>query len=66
MKTPRIFFAILAALTLVSCDRSNGDKDLVFRTDDIVVLLGEQTELDHLTSWFTSHRHTKAVIPQSV
>jgi len=39
--------------------------DLVFRTGDIVVLLGEQTELDHLTRWFTSPRHTKAVVPQS-
>ncbi|MGA6828865.1 TrkA C-terminal domain-containing protein [Nitrospira sp. NS4] len=41
------------------------DKDLVFRTGDIVVLLGGQTELDPLTNWFTSHRRTKAMAPQS-
>lgn len=41
------------------------EDDLVFRTGDIVVLLGEQTELDRLNHWLTSHRHTKAVAPQS-
>ncbi|MEC4889641.1 MAG: TrkA C-terminal domain-containing protein [Nitrospira sp.] len=39
--------------------------DLVFRIGDIVILIGAQTELDHLTQWFTSTRHTKASIPQS-
>lgn len=32
-------------------------EDLIFRIDDIVVLIGAQPELDHLTHWFTSHHH---------
>ena len=31
-------------------------EDLTFRPDDIVVLMGAQTELDHLTVWFTRRR----------
>ena len=40
-------------------------EDLVFRIGDIVVLIGAQTELDNLTLWFISNRHTKAAVPQS-
>ncbi len=31
-------------------------EDLTFRPGDIVVLMGAQTELDHLTVWFTRRR----------
>lgn len=31
-------------------------EDLTFRSGDIVVLVGGQTELDHLTTWFTRRR----------
>jgi len=30
--------------------------DLIFRADDIVVLIGLQSELDHLTAWFSGSR----------
>lgn len=33
--------------------------DLTFCPGDIVILMGEQTELEHLTGWFT-HRHVPA------
>jgi hypothetical protein len=29
---------------------------LIFRTDDIVVLIGLESEVDHLVTWFTSQR----------
>jgi NhaP-type Na+/H+ and K+/H+ antiporter len=29
---------------------------LIFRTDDIVVLIGPESEVDHLVAWFTSQR----------
>ena len=35
-------------------------EDLTFRTGDIVVLMGAQTELDHLSTWFTRRRHSTA------
>lgn len=34
-------------------------EDLVFRHDDIVVLIGAQSELDQVTAWFTSQRPIK-------
>lgn len=37
-------------------------EDLTVRAGDIVVLMGGQTELDHLTTWFT-HRHASASTP---
>lgn len=39
--------------------------DLVFRPDDIVVLLGAQAELDQLTRWFTDPRSVKQAAAQS-
>jgi K+/H+ antiporter YhaU regulatory subunit KhtT len=32
------------------------DKDLLLRPGDIVILIGDQAELDKLTAWFTSQR----------
>ena len=37
--------------------------DLVFRPDDIVVLLGVESELDPFIAWFTSHRPTQQPKP---
>ena len=34
-------------------------QDLIFRPDDIVVLIGLQSELDQLAPWFTSQRSLK-------
>ena len=39
-------------------------EDLTFRTGDIVVLMGGQTELDHLSTWFTRRRHSTASATQ--
>ncbi|MFO0705972.1 MAG: TrkA C-terminal domain-containing protein [Nitrospira sp.] len=39
--------------------------DLVFRTDDIVVLLGAQAELDQLTLWFAGPRSAKQTATKS-
>ena len=41
-------------------------EDLTFRTGDIVVLMGGQTELDHLALWFTRRRHSPSSATQSV
>lgn len=41
-------------------------EDLTFRPGDIVVLMGGQTELDHLTVWFTRRRHSTSSATQSV
>lgn len=40
------------------------DEDLIFRPGDIVVLLGAQTELDHLTEWFTRRRAAISTVSQ--
>lgn len=40
-------------------------EDLTFRTGDIVVLMGGQTELDHLSIWFTRRRHSTFSTTQS-
>jgi len=40
-------------------------EDLTFRTGDIVVLMGGQTELDHLSLWFTRRRHSTSSATQS-
>ncbi len=40
-------------------------EDLTFRTGDIVVLMGGQTELDHLSLWFTRRRHSTPSATQS-
>lgn len=40
-------------------------EDLTFRPGDIVVLMGGQTELDHLTVWFTRRRHSTSSATQS-
>lgn len=40
-------------------------EDLTFRTGDIVVLMGGQTELDHLSIWFTRRRHSISSATQS-
>ncbi|NOS78846.1 MAG: hypothetical protein HOP35_12960 [Nitrospira sp.] len=40
-------------------------EDLTFRTGDIVVLMGGQTELDHLSIWFTRGRTSTSPATQS-
>lgn len=40
-------------------------EDLTFRTGDIIVLVGGQTELDHLSVWFTRRRHSTSSATQS-
>jgi Trk K+ transport system NAD-binding subunit len=40
-------------------------EDLTFRPGDIVVLMGGQPELDHLTVWFTHRRHSTSSATQS-
>lgn len=40
-------------------------EDLTFRPGDIVVLMGGQTELDHLTVWFTRRRLSTSTVTQS-
>ncbi len=39
---------------------------LIFRTDDIVVLIGVESELDQLVTWFTSQRILNAATTTSV
>ena len=34
--------------------------EVIFRPDDIVVLIGLQSEMDHLVAWFTSSRSVPA------
>jgi hypothetical protein len=38
------------------------DDDLICRPDDIVVLIGLQSELDHLTTWFTAAKAPEATV----
>lgn len=38
---------------------------LIFRTDDIVVLIGVESEVDRLVTWFTSKRTLNAVTTKS-
>lgn len=38
---------------------------LIFRTDDIVVLIGLESEVDHLATWFTSQRTLNAATTKS-
>lgn len=38
---------------------------LIFRTDDIVVVIGLESEVDHLVTWFTSQRTLSAAITKS-
>jgi len=40
--------------------------DLLFRPGDIVVLVGAQTELDQLVSWFVGQRPLTASFTRSV
>lgn len=40
-------------------------EDLTFQSGDIVVLLGGQTELDHLTVWFTRRRTSAPIATRS-
>lgn len=40
-------------------------EDLVFRADDIIVLIGLQSELDRLTAWFTNQRQLKFATTKS-
>lgn len=40
-------------------------EDLVFRSDDIVVLIGIQSELDQLAAWFTTHHPLKTATTKS-
>jgi hypothetical protein len=40
--------------------------ELLFRPDDIVVLIGLRSDLDHCVSWFTSPHPVKALASQSV
>jgi Trk K+ transport system NAD-binding subunit len=39
--------------------------DLVFRPDDIVVLIGHQSDLDQCVTWFTSQRPIKTLTTKS-
>lgn len=39
--------------------------NLTFRPDDIVILIGAESDLDHVTPWFTSHRLRQAPSTQS-
>jgi hypothetical protein len=38
---------------------------LIFRTDDIVVLIGVESEVDRLATWFTSKRTLNAATTKS-
>lgn len=40
-------------------------EDLVFRSDDIVVLIGVRSELDQLVAWFTGQRPLNTAMAQS-
>jgi hypothetical protein len=39
-------------------------EELTFRTGDILVLMVGQTELDHLSVWFTRRRHSTSSATQ--
>ena len=39
--------------------------NLTFRPDDIVILIGMETDLDHLAPWFTGHRSFPSPATQS-
>lgn len=39
--------------------------DLLFRPDDVVVLIGLRSDLDHCVTWFTSPHPVKALVRQS-
>ena len=40
-------------------------QDLIFRPDDVVVLIGLQSELDQLAPWFVSHRSLNTAAAQT-
>ncbi len=40
-------------------------KNLTFRPDDIVILIGTESDLDHVARWFSSHRSRQAPSTQS-